>query len=174
MDEVWKDIEGYEGYYQVSNCGRVKSLDRIVTSGKTKKGMIIQGILDIGGYVRVTLWKSCKPKKYMVHRLVAFAFLDNPNNLKMINHIDENKENNNVTNLEWCDCKYNINYGTRTIRASGENTKNSKLKKEDVIRIRSVYKPKSKQFGAIALAKEYGVTPTTIDKIVHYRGWNYI
>lgn len=101
--EIWKDVEGYPNY-QVSNMGRVKSLkfgkERILKSGKNK-----------WGYVLVALCKDGKQKTFKVHRLVASAFIPNPNNLSQINHIDEDKTNNRVDNLEYCDCKYNINYG---------------------------------------------------------------
>lgn len=105
--EIWKDIEGYEGLYQVSNLGRVKSL-------KFNKEKIIKGSKGGGGYLQVILCKEGKIKFHKVHRLVASAFLENPDNLPEINHIDEDKTNNITTNLEWCDCKYNINYGSRT------------------------------------------------------------
>lgn len=117
--EIWKDIKGYEGLYQVSNLGNVRSVkrncnqryglrevkERILKTGKTKKGYLI-----------VVLSKEQTTKSHAVHTLVANAFIPNVNNYPQINHIDENKENNNVNNLEWCTNKYNCNYGTRTIR----------------------------------------------------------
>lgn len=115
MEEIWKGIEGYEGLYQVSNLGNVRSLDRYVNNkGKLdfRKGKILKGCKDIGGYLVVNLYKEGKEKKYKIHRLVGQAFLDNQNNLSEINHKDENKTNNMVDNLEWCDRSYNINYGT--------------------------------------------------------------
>ena len=113
--EIWVDIEGYEGDYMISSWGRVKSLPRTC---KTKSGIrrvgevILRSWLTHDGYLRVGLWKENKVKFYTVHRLVAQAFLDNPNNLPEVNHIDEDKTNNHVENLEWCDNKYNMNYGT--------------------------------------------------------------
>ena len=108
--EIWKDCKGYEGKYQVSNLGRVWS----IKSQKCLKPYIMNN-----GYKQVSLMcKNGKVKKELVHRLVAIAFIDNPNNLPQVNHIDENKENNCLDNLEWCDPKYNSNYGTRTKRVS--------------------------------------------------------
>ena len=111
MIEIWKDIEGYENLYQVSNLGRVKSLNY----NHTGKEKIMKAKKD-KGYLRVQLYKDGKPKFYSVHRLVATSFLPNPNNLSQVNHIDEDKSNNIVDNLEWCSAKYNSNYGTRIQR----------------------------------------------------------
>ena len=111
MDEIWKDIKGYEGHYQVSNWGRGKSL-------KWNKEKILQPLIQSNGYYYIGLVKNNKRINYKIHRLVAEAFLPNPNNYKEVNHKDENKANNVVTNLEWCDRKYNQNYGTRTEKCS--------------------------------------------------------
>lgn len=113
MDEVWKDIEGYEGLYQVSNTGQVKSLNYNQT-GEIK--VLKQG--NAKGYKRVGLFKNGKTKQYSVHRLVALAFISNPDDLPMVNHKDEDKTNNNVNNLEWCTHEYNMSYGTRNERIS--------------------------------------------------------
>lgn len=113
MKEIWKDIEEYEGKYQVSNLGRVKSL-LFINGNIIKKREKILKELGENKYLHVTLWKNHKGKNYSVHQLVAKAFIENPNNYKEINHKDENIRNNKADNLEWCDHKYNINYGTRT------------------------------------------------------------
>lgn len=119
--EEWKDIEGYEGLYQVSNLGRVKSLDRIIyrNNGRiqTLRERILKPAKISGGYQFVLLSKDGKTKHCLVHRLVASAFIENPNDYTDVNHIDENKINNRVDNLEWCNRKYNMNYGTRNERA---------------------------------------------------------
>lgn len=124
MKEVWKDIPKYKGVYQVSNLGRVKSLDRIVIdkNGRKRlcKGKILKNNIYINGYLYVRLCDKEKNKQFQVHRLVAQAFIPNPNNLPEVNHKDEDKTNNKVSNLEWCTSKYNCNYGTR-------NKRNSKL-----------------------------------------------
>lgn len=110
--ENWKDIKGYEGRYQVSDLGRVKSLNY----NKTGKERIKKAAKGSCGYVIVTLSNGGKLKGFLVHRLVAEAFLPNPDRLPQVNHKDEDKTNNAVSNLEWCDRKYNINYGTGTER----------------------------------------------------------
>lgn len=109
VEEIWKDIAGYEGLYQVSNFGRVKSLAKLC--GHRPKGETILNIQDTRGYKRVTLCKDNKLKKFQIHRLVAIAFIENPENKPCINHKDENKANNNVDNLEWVTWKENTNYG---------------------------------------------------------------
>ena len=127
--EIWKDIKGYEGYYQVSNYGRVKSLDRYVEYNTgymyLKKGKILNLCKYSNGYYFVNLSKDNVQKQIMVHRLVAQAFIPNPHNYPCVNHKDENKQNNFVwvnddgtvdlekSNLEWCTAKYNCNYGSR-------------------------------------------------------------
>ena len=109
--EIWKDIKGFEGHYQVSNFGRVKSI-------KFRKERILKPANNGCGYLYVNLSKNGKYNIYLIHRLVALIFISNPNNLPEINHRDEDKTNNKVENLEWCDRKYNMNYGTRTQRQS--------------------------------------------------------
>lgn len=111
--EIWKDIVGYEGKYQVSNTGKVRSLNyhksgnsREMTHGFSSKG-----------YPVVALRKDGKSTTIAVHRLVAMAFISNPMNLPQVNHIDEDKTNNNVDNLEWCTAYHNVHHGTRGMRA---------------------------------------------------------
>lgn len=115
-EEIWKDIEGYEGLYQVSNLGRVRSFDRIDRLGRLRPGVILRPLMNTYGYIQVSFCKEGKEKKLQVHRLVAQAFIPNPEGLPQINHKDENPKNNRVDNLEWCDGKYNCNYGTRNER----------------------------------------------------------
>lgn len=100
--EIWKEIEGYEGLYEVSNYGSVKSLNY----NKTRKEKILKPYLNTDGYLNIDINK----KQYKVHRLVAQAFIPNPQNLPQVNHKDEDKTNNHSTNLEWCTAEYNINY----------------------------------------------------------------
>ncbi len=126
--EVWKAIEGYEGFYEISNLGRVKSLRRIETrkNGTTYpvKESIIAQHADKKGDCRARLRKPGSTKTLLVHRLVAAAFIPNPNDYKEINHKDECKGNNSADNLEWCSRKHNIHYGTGlTRRALGLSKK---------------------------------------------------
>ena len=106
--EVWKPIEGYEGIYEVSSFGRVRSLDRIVDFGNENysrqmlcKGKIMKGSISHNGYIYVSLCLQNKKVRTYIHRLVANAFIPNPNNLSTVNHKDGNKHNNTVANLEW-------------------------------------------------------------------------
>lgn len=109
--EVWKYVPGYEGLYQVSTLGNVRSIGRTV-KGRFHNGKDLKLRYDPDGYRRVMLCKNGKVKGFKVHRLVAMAFIPNPNNYPMINHKDETKDNNNVFNLEWCTAAYNNTYGT--------------------------------------------------------------
>ncbi len=112
--EVWKDIEGYEGLYQVSDLGRVRSLDREDAQGHHIKGVVLAGSLNGKGYLRVGLFRDGDVEYKSIDRLAAKAFLDNPDNLPQVNHKDENKTNNAVSNLEWCTALYNNTYGARS------------------------------------------------------------
>lgn len=111
-NEIWKDIQGYEGLYQVSTLGRVRSLDRLIKSryGNFRKitGKIIKPNKIWSGYLRISLWKQQVEYKSL-HRLVAETFIPNPQNLPCVNHKDEVKSNNSVSNLEWCTWRYNAN-----------------------------------------------------------------
>ena len=124
--EIWKDIEGYEGYYQVSTMGRVRSLDRYVLKcghNYLLKGRIKTLSTRYDGYIQVKLHKGKKQETITVHILVARAFIPNPNNYKYCNHRDENPANNCVENIEWCDASYNTNYGTRNARSGKKLSK---------------------------------------------------
>ena len=113
MNEIWKDIEGYERLYQVSSLGRVRSVDRPVcvhNATRIAKGQIIAQHITKSGYCVVDLYKNNKRKALQVHRLVAVAFLPNPNNLPQVNHKSEVKTENFVENLEWCGQSYNVSY----------------------------------------------------------------
>jgi hypothetical protein len=119
MTEIWKDVIGYENLYQVSNLGRVKSLGN---GGSNSKERILKACKS-KGYYYVILCKDSKQKNCSVHRLVANAFIPNSDNLPEVNHIDEDKTNNACFNLEWCDRKYNMNFGTRTKRSAEKRSK---------------------------------------------------
>ena len=121
-NEQWRDIFGYDGMYQVSDLGRVRSLKfgktRVLRPGKNK-----------WGYLQVLLSKGGKCKNYKVHRLVASAFIPNSDeNKTQINHIDENKDNNRASNLEWCDSSYNLSYNGLRYRRHHTKPKRTKIK----------------------------------------------
>lgn len=112
-NEIWKAIEGYEGLYEVSNLGNVKSL---------RSGIILKQQKNADGYCHVSLCRKKEVKTVLIHRLVAKAFLSNPENYNEVNHKDENKANNCVENLEWCSHKYNLNYGSYRDKMSKAQT----------------------------------------------------
>lgn len=137
-NEIWKDVKGFENLYQVSNLGRVKSLERVVNGrwGKySVKSKLLTNYVSKSGYIVVSLSKDGKVSYKKVHRLVANAFIPNPDNLPQVNHKDEVKTNNTVilnedgsvdfdkSNLEWCTPTYNLNYGSRSIKAAKTNSK---------------------------------------------------
>jgi len=111
MKEEWRDIKDYYGYYQVSNFGRVRGVDRVTENNRPIKSSLLKADKNRSGHLRVQLTKKSVRKQFLVHRLVAQAFIPNPNEYPIINHKDENPSNNNTNNLEWCTIKYNNNYG---------------------------------------------------------------
>ena len=129
INKKWKDIAGYEGLYQISNLGEVKSLKRTYQCGncgnitKELREKLMKQSTSKFGYKRVKLCKNGNENIWLIHRLVAIAFLDNKTLLPQVNHKDENKSNNMVDNLEWCDAKYNINYGTGLSRMVEKQSK---------------------------------------------------
>ena len=115
--EIWKDIEGFEGLYQVSNMGRVKSVKRTVWDSRgcyrTVPEKILKPRKERGDYLMVGLYKDARGKNYKIHRLVAIAFCENPENYNEVNHINEDKSDNRAINLEWCSRSYNNTYNDR-------------------------------------------------------------
>ena len=114
MEEIWKPVSGFDGYYEVSNLGNVKSIDRYIIDSRGRrrffKGQVLKTRHSHNGYVLCNLKKDGNNYNVRVNRLVAKAFVENPENYDEVNHIDFNKDNNKATNLEWCSNKYNINY----------------------------------------------------------------
>lgn len=138
MEEIWKDIKGYEGYYQISTEGRVKSL---VRKGRLRE-CILRLILSNNTYFNVNLLRDRRKKSVLVHRLVAEAFILNLENKSCVHHIDENKLNNKVENLEWCTHKENIDYSYRELKQEridfkDENNGNVKLIEKQVCEIKN-------------------------------------
>lgn len=128
VEEQWRDISGYEEYYSISNLGRILRKERKIWSDKNNSFSILPEKIvtpecDKEGYLRIRLTKEGEGKKFLVHRLVAQAFIPNPNNLPLVNHIDECPKNNRFDNLEWCTEAYNSNYGTRNTRIAEKISK---------------------------------------------------
>lgn len=120
--EIWKPVVGYEGYYEVSNYGRVRSLDRTIynRTGYTsvKQGKMKKTWINNRGYVMARLSKDNEKRDALVHRLVAEAFLEKSKGEEIVNHKDFNRSNNIVDNLEWCDYKYNLHYSMDRVKCS--------------------------------------------------------
>lgn len=158
--EIWRDVVGYEGVYEVSDYGRVRSKEKYLKQTNSK------------GYKSVTLKKDENRRQYRVHRLVGFAFIPNPDNKPYINHIDGVKDNNKVENLEWCTQKENIRHAIDTgLMKSlyGESNGSSKLSESEVFKIRSLYHEKG--YKQKKLATIFGVERSTISKIVSENNW---
>lgn len=129
MVEIWKDVEDYEGLYEVSNLGNVRSKRFWCGNRYVYRDKVLKPGKCSSGYLQVIFSKNGKTESKLIHRLVANAFLQNINNYAEINHKDENKENNNVTNLEWCSRKYNMNYGN--VKRKISNNISKKIGKYD-------------------------------------------
>lgn len=172
MKEVWKEIVDYEEYYSISNFGRVRSKDRIVSRGKDrtylKEGRVLS-LLNNKGYKLVFLYKGYNRKQALIHQLVAIHFIDNINNRNEINHLDCNPNNNRVDNLEWCTHKENMVHASKNnLLPCGENNGNSLLNKKVVLEI---FKSKD---SVQLLAKRYNISSSSIYKIKQKKIWKHI
>ena len=167
-DELWKPVIGYEGIFEVSDKGNLK---RLLENGKER---ILKGYENCNGYRATVLCVNHVPKSKLIHRLVAEAFIPNPDNLPQINHIDGNKKNNSVENLEWCDSKHNINHawsnGLHRI-PNGTNNPRHKLTEDQINYIRKNCVRYDQNRGTSALARKFGVSQTTISRIVRGETW---
>lgn len=170
--EQWKDIDAYEGMYQVSSHGRVRSLDRKDHRGRFWKGRILKQVKIKSGYYQVTLLKIGKQKQIGVHRLVALAFVPNENKPKIINHKDGNKTNNFASNLEWVTVSENTKHAyDMDLINKGEKHHKAKLQNEQVIEI----KKRIQQGECYAsMAREFGVDRSVISAIKIGRIWTHI
>lgn len=179
MAEEWRPVVGYEGLYEVSNWGALRSLDRVKTNPiageHIVKGKVLNPVKNQKGYLRFILWKDGKKFSAGVHRLVAAAFIPNLHNYPEINHKDGLKDNNYLGNLEWCTTKENIKHsyvtGLRALdHAQGEKNGRSKLSSKQVKEIRNM----GNTIRQIDLAELYGVSQLTISKILNRKLWTHI
>lgn len=177
-DEVWEDVVGYEGLYEVSSHGRVWATVRIGftdskrTGGHFRKqgGQFIKGFINKLGYVQLPLRKDGKTKLHTVHRLVAMAFL--PNQDKEVNHIDGVKSNNLLGNLEWSNRRQNALHSTRVLgKNRGESNSQTKLTKEQVLEIKELLETGSTQTELGAL---FDITNHAIYRIQHGFNWSWV
>lgn len=177
MKEVWKEVIGYETLYAVSNLGRIKAFAKHIDSGKCHRSWdehILKCASDQRGYLKTNLAKDGVNRTVKVHRIVAQAFIPNPDNLPEVNHKDGNKQNNSVENLEWSDRLSNQRHAVKSGLWKphyGESNGSSKLTKDDVEFIRNNYIPRNSDYGANALAKQFGVHRKTIGRIASYKNW---
>lgn len=181
MDEIWKPIRGYEGLYEVSNLGRVKSLERIMEY-KNRWGGISRRVkpeqLMVSrpncrwGYYEVPLQKDGVQRFKRLHRLVADAFCPNPEGYNEVNHIDENRANNCAVNLEWCNHHYNTHYGTRNKRL-GEilRKRMAKVTEREVIEIRGLIE---KGMRMTKVAEMFGLSYSQIRRIKTGQNWGWV
>ena len=175
--EVWKDIKGFEGIYQVSNQGEVKSLERKTFNNGTKKQNIIKEKilkkpLDKDGYIRYCLFKNGKRFSLKAYRLVAIEFIDNPQNKSQVNHIDGNKINNSVLNLEWVTPRENTIHAILnglSFQVGGEKHHMSKINSKQVSEIFSIYQ--TEKIPQHKLAEIYGISQSQISRILNKKRW---
>jgi hypothetical protein len=163
--EIWLDVIGYEGLYQVSNLGRVKSIRR-------KKQIIMNPTVRNVGYCCLTFYKRDVKKMHDIHRLVCQTFLPNPYNKKTVNHINGIKTDNRLINLEWSTQKENVNHASLNglRKDKGEHNNFSKLTNEEVYKIKYLHKDLTQ----VEIGKIYGVKQSTISSILLGQTWKHI
>ena len=174
--EVWKDVVGYEGLYQVSNKGNIYSVERKDTLGRNWGGLILKPVCDPRGYLKVVLHKNGIRKDKRIHRLVTEAFIPNQNNCLEINHKDEIKTNNHVENLEWCTREHNINHGERTEKARQKLSKRVKavnVKSGEIITFSSTMEARNKGYSSAVSEACRGVYNKGIGDGHFYRGYQW-
>ena len=176
--EVWKDVAGYEGVYQVSNLGRVRSVDRLVqySDGRkyTYKGKMIKLAenKNRGGYLYVRLSHNQRKVLKSLHRLVAETFIENSGNKPEVNHIDGDKGNNKVSNLEWVTSKENSEHAVKNgLIPSGQDSYQAAFSNNQVRDMRKQYKG---GFRLTDLAEKFGVNPSTMHSILNYRTYKNV
>lgn len=171
--EVFKDVVGYEGFYKISNIGNVKSLSRTILKNgiypfKSKEKNLKNRFNN--NYYYVTLCKNNTYKTFRNHRLIAMAFIPNPNNKPMVNHINGIKTDNRIENLEWCTSKENVNHAISTglINQNGVNSINSRLTEKEILEIRSLNLPH------LEISEKYNISKSYVSSIKRRRTWKHI
>lgn len=166
-EEVWLPIPGYEGLYEVSNQGRVRSFVR------HPEGRIMAASISHRGYYHLALWTDKRPRDKRVHRLVASAFVPNPDSLPEVNHKDGDKLNNRPGNLEWASSRENMRHAITSGRQTALTNPNKryKLTPEIVAEIRAAYKPGVRGHGSTMLSRRYGLNNSTVLDILAGRSW---
>lgn len=170
MLEVWKDIKRFNGNYSISNCGNVRN---------NRTGKILKSHVSDNGYLHVTVNPFGEFKSYniRIHREVAIAFIPNPSNKPEVNHIDCDKTNPNVRNLEWATSKENAEHANENnliTRLRGEDNVRSKFTEDFIEKIRKLYIPYHKKYGLRALGKEYGFHHTAMSKALLGTNWKHL
>ena len=179
--EEWRDVAGFEGLYQVSNLGRLRSLDKVDRGKKKWAGKILKQRINARGYMRTCLCKNGEHINVRIHRLVAEAFIPNPDGKEQVNHIDGDKTNNAIGNLEWATCSENHAHAWATGLAKahpnltpvcGEDSKFSTLTTQEVLGIRGL----RKEFGMTydELARMYRVSKHAIYCVITGRTWKHL
>lgn len=179
MKEKWKEIKGHRQSYEVSDSGKVRSKDCIGPRGGHIKGHVLSQRDNSNGYLRCGMNLTGNYKEYLVHRLVADAFIPNPENKPYVNHIDGNKHNNSIDNLEWCTRSENEKHAWRTglktdVSTKGERHGMHKLREIDVRYIRENHVRNGGNMETGQLARMFYVNPQTITEIVSNRIWRSI
>ena len=172
-NEIWVDIRGYEGFYKISSCGRVKSIFRYDLINRPIRERILKCRLDKFGAVCIDLHKNCFIKTVKVHRLVAMAFIPNLQNKPEVNHKDGNRQNNYINNLEWSTGLENIIHAIKNglIDNCGEKSGNSIFKNNEILNIRNLYIAGITQQ---KIADMYNTNQSTISKITRRERWKHI
>src|SRR5690606_28733657 len=172
VEEVWKDVKGYEGFYQVSNLGRVKSLERHVPNGDNTFRVVKERYLKTNKKTNEYIKVNLSGKSFRVHRLVATAFIGNPNNYPEVNHINGDKTDNNVTNLEWCSSSYNMKHNEKLgVVVRGNKHVNSTIDEQTAKEIKILLKSGIKQKD---IASKFDITENIVNQINRGLTWKHV
>lgn len=180
IQEIWKPVVNFEGLYEVSSYGNIRTLARKITDAKKtyiRKAQNLKATKGSRGYYRIKLYNGNGFKDTSIHKEVALAFIPNPENKPYINHINGVKTDNRVENLEWCTHSENVKHAyagglKKQSSYCGEGNSSAKLIVEQVIAIREEYKQGNTSYNE--LARKYGVKPNTIGYIITKKTWKYV